>query len=179
MPSATMNTPRSGTMRKLSSFPDRMIPTSVRPAQVMCTRLRLGQEPVGDGDHSQHDDGGARPAPLPLLLGDRRGNRGPLGSRGLGGRRRDGGLGGRRRGARRRMGGGCWGWVGRATAGAPNAVLRSVALACAGGGHGGTAAAVATVSGRGAAGGGLVAGPGWGRVGGVAAGEGGGAATSA
>src|SRR5690242_18399145 len=37
MPSATTKIPRSGTMRKLSSFPDRMMPTSVRPAAVMCT----------------------------------------------------------------------------------------------------------------------------------------------
>src|SRR2546422_5964584 len=40
MPSATTKIPRSATMRKLSSFPERMIPTSVRPAQVMCTARR-------------------------------------------------------------------------------------------------------------------------------------------
>src|SRR6266550_2160742 len=40
IPSATTKIPRSGTMRKLSSFPERMIPTSLRPAQVICTGRR-------------------------------------------------------------------------------------------------------------------------------------------
>src|SRR5207302_10248516 len=40
MPSATTKIPRSGTMRKLSSFPERIMPTSVRPAQVICTGRR-------------------------------------------------------------------------------------------------------------------------------------------
>src|SRR3989442_6653663 len=40
MPSATRKIPRSGTMRKLSSFPERIMPTSVRPAQVICTGRR-------------------------------------------------------------------------------------------------------------------------------------------
>src|SRR5436189_3459445 len=40
MPAATTRIPRSGTMRKLSSFPERIMPTSVRPAQVICTGRR-------------------------------------------------------------------------------------------------------------------------------------------
>src|SRR5256884_134449 len=40
MPSATTKIPRSGTMRKLSSFPERIMPTSVRPATVICTGRR-------------------------------------------------------------------------------------------------------------------------------------------
>src|SRR5258706_10898202 len=44
-----------------------MMPTSVRPADVMCTRI-LDEHPVHDGDERQHQYGRAPPAPLPLLL---------------------------------------------------------------------------------------------------------------
>jgi len=70
MPSATTKIPRSATMRKLSSFPERMIPTSVRPAQVMCT-APLRQQPVeeGDEDYTRHYQGRRASAAALALLG--------------------------------------------------------------------------------------------------------------
>src|SRR5882724_7859559 len=131
IPSATTKIPRSGTMRKLSSFPERMMPTSVRPAQVICTgrryaksrwrRARRAPPPITS-------TAALPPQPLPFLGGGcwaagRLGaGLGPgregaalapgasealgAGAGRLGGG--DGGAGGGRRGRGGRRGTGCW-----------------------------------------------------------------------
>src|SRR3989442_4680898 len=95
-----------------------MIPTSVRPAQVICTRGSLRENPADQGGDTgateqQHHHTGA--APLALLLGWR-GRVGSLGLRlgsrprggtgGRGGRSGRSGLGRGPGGGRRRAGGG-------------------------------------------------------------------------
>src|SRR3989442_144661 len=67
MPSATTKIPRSGIMRKLSSFPDRMTPTSVRPAEVMCTRS-LNNHPVHQSDDPEQIHCGAAATAFALFL---------------------------------------------------------------------------------------------------------------
>src|SRR3989442_3414055 len=118
MPSATTKIPRSGTMRKLSSFPERIMPTSVRPAQVMCTGRRYASSRWRRATMAPPpttSTAALPPQPLPFLGGGcwaagrlglgpgREGGEAGLGGGGAGG---GGGLGGGGGGAGRDMGGG-------------------------------------------------------------------------
>src|SRR5438132_1427858 len=80
MPSATTKIPRSGTMRKLSSFPERIMPTSVRPAQVICTGRRRSARTRAarpQAARSRPERAGRRPSPAPHPRTCRWWNRGP------------------------------------------------------------------------------------------------------